>query len=214
MCNIFDNQSIDFPDFRYIAGIDEAGRGPIAGPLVVAAVILKNDCFHNDLDDSKKLSEKKRNELFHWIIENSIDYSITIINTEEIDKLNILNATLSGMKNSYLNLKIKPDLCLIDGNRIPNNMPVTTKAIVKGDSKYSSISAASVLAKVSRDRIMTEIDLKYPDYEFKIHKGYPTKKHIELLQKYGATDIHRKSYKPVRDLNRLTLNNLLKNQED
>jgi len=203
MNNIFSNQKKDFSDYEIIAGVDEAGRGPLAGPLVVATVILKPDVFSDSLNDSKKLSEKKRKSLYNWVMENSITYAISIIGVEEIDRLNILQATLYGMKKCVEELKVIPQIALIDGNKTPKDMNVPSKAIVKGDGHYACIAAASILAKVTRDRIMLEIDKQYPQYAFCEHKGYPTEKHIKLLQKYGVSDVHRKSYKPVKLIGRL-----------
>ena len=193
--NIFKRQKTDFGSYSLVAGVDEAGRGPLAGPLVVSAVILKPEAYHEMLNDSKKLSEKKREILYDWVIENSLDYIIKVISVEEIDRMNILQATLFGMKMCLESLKIKPDIALIDGNQAPKDMKILCKPIVKGDSLYSCISAASILSKVSRDQLMSEIDRRYPLYEFKQHKGYPTQKHIELLKIYGQCPEHRKTFR-------------------
>ena len=192
--SLFENQRVDFGGYRFIAGVDEAGRGPLAGPVVVAAVILKPDAFHEALNDSKKLSEKKREALYDWVIDNSLAYSIKTVKPNVIDEINILNATLLGMKTSVENLKVKPEITLFDGNKAPVTTDCICKAIVKGDSKYACIAAASILAKVTRDRIMIELDEVYPEYGFKVHKGYPTKKHVEMIKKYGATKEHRMSF--------------------
>lgn len=184
----------------YIAGVDEAGRGPIAGPLVVSSVILKNTNIHPLLNDSKKLSERKREILYDWIIENSFSYSIKIISAKIVDDINILQATLYGMKSSVESLKVIPDFVLIDGNKIPKNLVNPARAIVKGDSSYACIAAASILAKVSRDRLMHNIHQQYPYYAFDEHKGYPTEKHIKLLTQHGISPEHRITYKPVKEL--------------
>ena len=190
----------DFPGYGIIAGVDEAGRGPLAGPLVVVAVILKIDFFNIHLNDSKKLSEKKRIILDEYIRNNCIDYNIQIISVQDIDRLNILQATLLGMQLAVKGLKVKPDLVLIDGNIIPSDLFINSKAIVKGDSIYPSIAAASVLAKVARDQLMYELDKLFPAYNFQQHKGYPTAEHWKLLLRHGVSEVHRKSFKPVRDI--------------
>jgi ribonuclease HII len=195
--DIFQNQRNDFPDFHTIAGVDEAGRGPLAGPLVVASVILKDDIFHADLNDSKKLSEKKRKILFDWVISNSLSYAIEVVPVVVIDRVNILQATLLGMKSSVDALFITPNIALYDGNFMPHGMQVVGQAVIRGDSRYACIAAASILAKVTRDDIMIQLHQKYPEYGFITHKGYPTKKHIEMMQRYGVTPEHRMSYQPV-----------------
>jgi len=187
-------------EFGIIAGVDEAGRGPLAGPVVTAAVILDMDKKIPGLNDSKKLSEKKREELYKIITEEAICWKVKIISPEIIDKINILQATLLGMEEAVLALNIKPDLCLIDGNRIPKKIENFSKAIVKGDSKIASIAASSIIAKVTRDRIMYELHEQFPHYNFKQNKGYPTREHIVALNEYGILDCHRKSYKPVQEL--------------
>lgn len=179
--------------YKFICGVDEAGRGPLAGPVFAAAVILRNNENIDMLNDSKKLSEKKREFLFDIIKERAVSYSIASASEEEIDDINILNATFLAMKRAIDNLKIKSDMALIDGNRLPK-LDIPAKAIVKGDSLSASIAAASILAKVQRDRLMKELALKYPEYCFEKHKGYGTKLHIELLKKYGPCPIHRKSF--------------------
>lgn len=181
-------------DFRYLCGTDEAGRGPLCGPVCCAAVILKPDFICDDINDSKKLSEKKREKLFNIIIENSISYSIVMVPPDEIDRVNILNASLNGMKQAVKSLSFTPDIVLVDGNKVPEDMPCKTKSIVKGDANSMSIAAASILAKVSRDRYMIELDKKYPEYQLSKHKGYPTKLHYDLIQKYGIKDFYRKSF--------------------
>ena len=183
-----------------IAGVDEAGRGPLAGPVVVAAVILDLKKRIHGLNDSKKLSEKRREELYEIIISDAICWEVKIVSPEVIDEINILQATLLGMEGAVLALKVKPDICLIDGNKIPKKLFGFSKAIVKGDAKIASIAAASILAKVTRDRLMHKLHEKFPQYNFKKNKGYPTKEHIAALDKFGVLDCHRKSYKPIQQL--------------
>jgi ribonuclease HII len=197
---IFNNEWKLKEKYGIIAGIDEAGRGPLAGPVLIAAVILPLNLRIDGLNDSKKLSDKKRNYLFDEICEKALEYKITSIDSNEIDKINILQATLKGMSFCAENLKLRPDLCLIDGNKIPDKIRHYSKSVIKGDAIYASISAASVLAKVTRDRYMIEMDKIYPEYGFKKHKGYPTKFHFYALDKFGITPIHRKSYKPVANI--------------
>lgn len=180
--------------FKYVCGVDEAGRGPLAGPVCAAAVILPYGCEIEGLNDSKKLSEKKRDMLFDIIIGKAISYSICYGTLEEIEKYNILNATFLAMNRSIESLDVKPDYCLIDGNRTPKEIKFPCETVVKGDSKSYSVAAASILAKVSRDRLMLEYDKKYPQYGFKKHKGYGTKEHYEAIKKFGVCDIHRLSF--------------------
>lgn len=179
--------------YKIICGVDEAGRGPLAGPVYAAAVILEKAQTIEGVNDSKKLSEKKRELLFDKIINECKDYSIGTASEKEIDELNILQATFLAMKRAVDGLSVKPDCALVDGNQIPNlDCDVTT--VVKGDSKSESIAAASILAKVSRDRYMLEMSEKYPQYGFEKHKGYGTKLHYEMIEKYGICDIHRKTF--------------------
>ncbi|MBQ7793336.1 MAG: ribonuclease HII [Clostridia bacterium] len=178
---------------RLVAGVDEAGRGPLAGAVYAAAVILPEDIFISGLDDSKKLSEKKRELLFDEICEKAIAYSVAAVSEAEIDEINILNATHLAMNRAVEGLEIKPDYCIIDGNSI-KNMTVPCETMVKGDAKSASVAAASILAKVSRDRYITEIAEKYPEYGFDKHKGYGTKAHTDAILKYGVLPIHRKSF--------------------
>jgi ribonuclease HII len=190
-----------FYGYKSFIGIDEAGRGPLAGPVVIAGVYLINPNLEN-LNDSKKLTEKQRIKLFPIIKENSI-FSISIITPGIIDEINILEATKKGMVEVAENiLKIKKDIdvLLIDGNQLINLDDIEQMPIIKGDSLSKSIAAASILAKVTRDNIMIEYALKYPNYGFDKHKGYPTKEHIEAIEKYGVLDIHRKTFKPVKNL--------------
>ncbi len=179
--------------YNFIAGIDEAGRGPLAGRVYAAAVILPDDVFLEGLDDSKKLSEKKREMLFDQILEKALSYSIAYATEEEIDQINILNATHLAMNRAADGLKIKPDYCIIDGNSI-KNMSFPHETMVKGDAKSASIAAASILAKVSRDRYIIELSKEYPEYGFEKHKGYGTKLHTDAILKYGPLPIHRRSF--------------------
>ena len=176
-----------------ICGIDEAGRGPLAGPVCAAAVILPQGLEIPGLTDSKKLSDKKRQELFPVIMEQAIAYGIGFASHEEIDEINILQATFLAMQRAIDQLKVKPDLALIDGNR-QKDFGLPVKTVVKGDSLSANIAAASVLAKVTRDNVMEELANKYPEYGFEIHKGYGTKAHYEALRAYGASEVHRMSF--------------------
>ena len=180
--------------YTNICGVDEAGRGPLAGPVCAAAVILPKDCNIEGLNDSKKLSEKKRELLFDEIIKNAVSYSIAYGTLEEIEEYNILQATFLAMNRAINSLKVKADFALIDGNRVPANIEIPCQAVVKGDSKSCSIAAASILAKVTRDRLLLEYDQKYPQYGFCKHKGYGTRDHYNAIEKYGICEIHRKSF--------------------
>ena len=181
-------------DFPVLRGADEAGRGPLCGPVCCAAVVLPVDFVCDDINDSKKISEKKRDKLFDIIIENALAYSIEMVSAQEIDQINILNASLTGMKRAVLNLGITPDMVLVDGNKTPKEMPCETRAVVKGDATSMSIAAASILAKVSRDRYMAQLDKEYPQYQLLKHKGYPTKQHYELIAQHGIQSFYRKSF--------------------
>ena len=178
---------------KVICGVDEAGRGPLAGPVVAAACILPDGFIIEGLNDSKKLTEKKRDKLFDVIIENAIDYSIASASVEEIEEINILNAAMLAMNRAIDGLKVKPDLALIDGNT-SRGFSVPTETVVGGDAKSPSIAAASILAKVTRDRMCIDFDKDYPEYGFAKHKGYGTKVHMDALRKFGATPIHRPSF--------------------
>jgi ribonuclease HII len=181
--------------FKAICGVDEAGRGPLAGPVYAAAVILPEGCKIEGLNDSKKLTEKKREQLFDVIKEKALAYGIGTANEKEIDEINILNATFLAMKRAVETLEFKPDLALIDGNQYPHiSEEIKEVTVIKGDAKSMSIAAASVLAKVSRDRYMLEMAEKYPQYEFEKHKGYGTKLHYEKIAQYGISEIHRRSF--------------------
>lgn len=179
--------------FMNVCGIDEAGRGPLAGPVFAAAVILPKGLVIDGLDDSKKLSPKKREKLFGIIEEKAVSFGIGFATEKEIDGINILQATFLAMKRAFDKLDVKPDIALVDGNRKPE-LGVCTSTIVKGDSLSESIAAASVLAKVSRDRLLCEIDEIYPQYGFAKHKGYGTRQHVEMLKKYGACPVHRRTF--------------------
>ena len=180
--------------FSCICGVDEAGRGPLAGPVCAAAVILPEGAVIEGLDDSKKLTEKKREKLYDIIKTTAVAYSVAYGTLEEIETVNILEATYLAMNRALEGLSVKPDFALIDGNRVPRGIKIPCKTIVKGDSKSMSVAAASVLAKVTRDRLMLEYDKKYPVYNFKKHKGYGTKEHTELIKQYGPCEIHRLSF--------------------
>jgi ribonuclease HII len=184
---------------RLIAGVDEVGRGPLVGAVVAAAVILDPDKPIEGLADSKKLSEKKRQALSIEIKEKALSWALGRAEAEEIDEINILQASLLAMKRAVEALAIKPDHLQIDGNRCPE-MAYSMEAIIKGDSKIKAISAASIIAKVARDAEMVALDKRYPEYGFAAHKGYPTKKHREALLKYGVIAEHRTSFKPVRQI--------------
>ncbi len=179
--------------FINICGVDEAGRGPLAGPVCAAAVILKPGQIIEGVNDSKKLSEKKREALFEIIKNEALDYSIAYSSVEEIEDINILNAAMLAMKRAIEGLKVKPDYALIDGNRLPP-IDIKSEYVIKGDAKSMSIASASILAKVSRDRLCREYAEKYPEYGFEKHKGYGTKLHTEAIKKYGPCEIHRMSF--------------------
>ena len=185
--------------YKYIAGTDEAGRGPLYGPVVAACVVLKKGFVLEGLNDSKKLTEKKRDLYYDYIIKNTY-YAVSIIEADEIDKINIYQASKKAMTKAIEDVRkqIKVDYVLTDA--MPLTLDIPSLPIIKGDAKSITIAAASVIAKVTRDRIMYEIDKKYPEYEFKNHKGYPTKKHLENMHKYGLIKGYRKTYGPVKDL--------------
>lgn len=202
MNNMYEyEEKLNKEGYKYIGGCDEAGRGPLVGPVVAACVVFPKGYKNDLINDSKKLSEKKREELYDIIIKDALSYGISVISAKEIDEINILEASRKGMIEAYkeANKKIKIDYLLTDAMKI-NTINIPATDIIKGDAKSVSIAAASILAKVTRDRILYDLDKKYPEYDFKSHKGYPTKKHLELLEKYGVFDEYRKTYKPVKDL--------------
>ena len=180
--------------FEYICGIDEAGRGPLAGPVVVAGVIMPKDSMIEGVNDSKKVSEKKREKLYDLILEEAISYSVAIVGQDVIDDINILNATKQGVTKVVEELEVKPNLILVDALTHINTKGIPYDSIIKGDAKCYNIAAASIIAKVTRDRIMREWDEIYPQYGFINHKGYGTAKHIEALKEYGPCPIHRKTF--------------------
>lgn len=189
----YENQALS-KGYKLVCGVDEAGRGPLAGPVCAAAVILPENCVIDGLNDSKKISEKKREELFDIIKEKAIAYSIAYGSLQEIEEYNILEATYIAMNRAINGLSKKADFALIDGNRVPKGIKIPCETVVKGDSKSCSIAAASILAKVTRDRLMLEYDKKYPEYLFAQHKGYGTKAHYEAIKQYGVCEIHRRSF--------------------
>ena len=189
---LFEYDSAVRSDYPVICGVDEAGRGPLAGDVYAAAVILDDETLIEYLNDSKKISEKRRELLFGEIKEKARAWCIATASVEEIDSLNILQATMLAMKRAVEGLGVEPDMALVDGNRLPElNCPA--QCVIKGDATSASIAAASVLAKVARDRYMRELDEKYPQYQFSQHKGYGTKLHCEMLREYGASPVHRKT---------------------
>lgn len=179
--------------FRYIAGVDEAGRGPLAGPVFAAAVIMDEDKYLPDIKDSKKLSEKKREQLFDYITQNAVAFAVCSVDEKMIDEINILNATFRAMAGAVGRLRFKPDYVLIDGNQ-SKGMAYPHECVVKGDAQVACIAAASILAKVSRDRFLRECDSRYPEYGFAKHKGYGTKAHIQAIREFGLCPIHRKTF--------------------
>lgn len=191
----YENELYD-KGINYIAGVDEVGRGPLIGPVVTSCVILPRDFKCDGLTDSKKLGEKKREEYFDYIMEHALSVSVGMMSEKVIDEVNIYEATKLAMYEAINNSKIKPEHVLIDAMKL-ENLDIPSTSIIKGDAKSISIAAASVIAKVTRDRMMVELDLKYPMYGFKKHKGYPTKQHVEAIEKYGILDNHRKTFKPV-----------------
>ena len=179
--------------YKVICGVDEAGKGPLAGPVTAAACILPLGLYISDLKDSKLLSAKKRERIYDEIVANAVAYAVDFASVEEIDELNILNATMLAMKRAVDKLKIQPDLALIDGN-ISRGFEIDTQTVIRGDTLSPSIAAASVLAKVTRDRMCAQLDKLYPEYKIRRHKGYGTELHRNLLRKYGPSPIHRKSF--------------------
>lgn len=179
--------------YKYVCGVDEAGRGPLAGPVFAAAVILPRGYVIDGVNDSKKLTEKKREQLYSKIKEQSLAYCVASASVDEIDEINILNATFLAMTRAVSGLQVKADFALVDGNRLPS-LEIDAKAVVKGDALSESIAAASILAKVERDHFMLNLANEYPNYAFEKHKGYGTKLHIEMIKKYGASNVHRKTF--------------------
>lgn len=177
-----------------LCGCDEAGRGPLAGPVCCAAVILPQDARFEWLNDSKKVTEKRRERLYEEIVEAALYWSCEFVDNEDIDKMNILAASLWGMKKAVENLTVKPDFIAVDGNKKPDFNGIACEPVVKGDSKSASIAAASIIAKVTRDRFMRALDEKYPQYGFAKHKGYPTKEHYAAIAQYGVTQYHRLTF--------------------
>ena len=192
-----DDYLINITQNILVAGVDEAGRGPLAGPVVAAAVILDPVRPIDGLADSKILSEGKRDSLFKMIKANALSWSVGMASVEEIDELNILQATLLAMQRAVNGLALQPDEVLIDGNRLPR-LSIPAQAIVKGDSKVKAISAASILAKVERDKIMVDYHKKYPDFSFHLHKGYGTRQHINEIGQFGILPVHRRTFNPVK----------------
>lgn len=180
--------------YKYICGIDEAGRGPLAGPVAIASVIMPCNSMIEGVNDSKKISEKKRELIYEKITEEAISWSVSIIDQKEIDEINILNATKKGLTNSIRNLKVKPNIILVDALEHIDTCGIPYKSIVKGDAKCYSIAAASIIAKVTRDRIMRQCDEIYPEYGFAKHKGYGTAYHIQAIKEYGLCPLHRRSF--------------------
>ena len=183
-----------FSKFKYEAGIDEAGRGSLAGPVTAAAVILGKDLRNKDLNDSKKLSPKKRLELKKYIEKNALAYSVAFVDSSQIDKNNILNSTFKAMHMSLKGLDIEPDFIIVDGNLFKQYKDLEYKCIIKGDQKYQNIAAASILAKTYRDEYMTNLHLKFPEYDWIRNKGYGTRYHLDMITKFGKTKYHRKSF--------------------
>lgn len=195
----YENELYD-KGIKYIGGVDEVGRGPLIGPVVASCVILPKDFVLEGLTDSKKLSEKKRNLFYDYIINNSLAYAVGIVSPEEIDEINIYEASRKAMIIAINKVREQINLEHVLIDAMPINLDIPTTSIIKGDAKSISIAAASVIAKVTRDSMMYELDEKYPMYGFASHKGYPTKKHIEAIHKYGLIDGYRKSYGPVKEV--------------
>ena len=194
MNTLYEFDNVYRQEFPVICGVDEAGRGALAGPVCCASVILNPQDIIEGLDDSKKLTAKKRDILFEEIINRAIEYKVVFIDEKIIDEINILQATMKGMKQAILTLETKPDITLIDGNACPKGIDQHCECVVKGDAKSATISAASILAKVSRDRLLCEMGLKYPEYKLEKHKGYGTKIHYETIEAFGLQEFHRRSF--------------------
>lgn len=186
--------------FNYVCGTDEAGRGPLAGPVVAAAVILKKGAKLPGVDDSKKLSEKKRNALLQVIKDNAIAIGISMVSPQEIDQVNIYRSAKNAMISAIKSLKVKPDFILADAMMLEEEIGIPIESLIKGDQRSISIAAASIIAKVTRDQYMLEMDELFPQYGFKKHKGYPTKDHIKAIEQYGISPIHRKTFEPIKSI--------------
>ncbi len=195
----------NYSNFSLEAGTDEAGRGCLSGPVVAAAVILPKDFTHPFLNDSKQLSEKKREQLKPFIEQNALAYGVSFVWQEEVDKINVLQASITGMHRSIEMLKIQPEFIIVDGNKFKDYKNIPHKTIVKGDAKYLSIAAASVLAKTYRDAYMQKIHQEFPMYNWQKNKGYPTKEHREAIRQFGATNYHRKTFKLLPEQIKLKL---------
>ena len=180
--------------YHLVCGVDEAGRGPLAGPVYAAAVILPEGCVIDGVNDSKKLTEKKREAMYDVIVETALSWCVASASVEEIDEVNILNATYLAMERAVAGLDVTPQYILVDGNRLPPHLPAPAQAVVKGDAHSANIAAASILAKVSRDRLLIQMDEQDPQYQFAKHKGYGTKLHRELILQYGPSPVHRKTF--------------------
>ncbi len=196
---------LNYSGFTLEAGTDEAGRGCLSGPVVAAAVILPQDFQHELLNDSKQLSEKKRRKLRPYIEENALAYGVSFIHQEEVDELNVLQASITGMHRSIEQLNVAPEFIIVDGNKFKPFKETPHQTIVKGDAKFMSIAAASVLAKTYRDEYMEKIHKEFPEYNWKKNKGYPTKEHRDAIRKHGATLYHRKSFKLLPEQLKLEL---------
>ena len=194
MTNTAFDTAIRAEGYPVLCGIDEAGRGPLAGPVFAAAVILPDGLVIEGLNDSKKISEKKREALFDVICREAVSYAVASASVEEIEQYNILQANYMAMRRAVAALSVKPDLILVDGNGLPPGLPVPARTLVKGDALSASVAAASILAKVSRDRLMMELDVQYPQYLFAKHKGYGTALHYEMLREHGLSPVHRRSF--------------------
>lgn len=195
----YENELYD-KGIKYIGGVDEVGRGPLIGPVVASCVVLPKDFVLEGLTDSKKLSEKKRDKFYDYIVNNCLAYGIGIVSPEEIDEINIYEASRKAMLIAINEVRKQLNLEYVLIDAMPINIDIPTNSIIKGDSKSISIAAASVVAKVTRDKMMYELDKKYPMYGFASHKGYPTKKHIEAIHKYGLIDGYRKTYGPIKEV--------------
>lgn len=195
MTNIEYDQAVrDSAGIRLLCGVDEAGRGPLAGPVYAAAVVFDPDHIPEGLDDSKKLSEKKREQLYDRIVDAAAAWCVASASVEEIEEVNILQATYRAMQRAVEGLSVPPELVLVDGNRLPPGLTAAARTLVKGDALSASVAAASILAKVSRDRLMAELDRTYPEYAFAKHKGYGTALHMERIRTYGPSPVHRPSF--------------------